>query len=96
MTYYNQPLAEFVSDVRFCAAQNNAPPALIDKLDELLDCNLEGSDAISEKAYNEGYEEAEKNCQSEIDALRDENDKLAERIAQLEDELDAAMREDER
>ncbi len=89
-TYSSQPLIEFVEDVRFRAAQFGAPHILIDKLDALAAAvDMDDIEAQCEESYEQGYADAERVLQKNIDSLE-------LRVAQLEAELDEANPPDRR
>ncbi len=87
--YSGQPLGEFLSGVREGWIKYGLGPLWIHKLDELMELGSLGErEKAIEAAVVEREIELEIEFRSEIDELRNENDRLATRVAELEADID--------
>ncbi len=74
--YYSQPIEEFLENVRDQACKAGSPPALIHKIDELME--MESLDDVDEEREV---------LQGKIDDLEKSKDDLLEALSQLLDAL---------
>jgi len=82
--YSNQPMHEFLQNLRDGWIKHGIGQAYIDKLDELAELgDLASHEEELEAAHAAGYEEAEKDLKGEIDDLHLEIAKLEDKITEL-------------
>lgn len=87
--YSTQPMGEFLQNLRDGWVKHGLASEYLHKLDELSELgDLQTQEEAIEAARAEGEKEAEDSYQCEIDDLHAGNDKLAARVAELEDETD--------